>query len=599
MANTGFLDVSELSFDGIKSNLKTYLQNQAVFQDYDFEGSNLSALLDILSYNTYYNAYYLNMIGSEMFLDSAQMRSSVISHAKELNYIPKSRTSAKAKVVFTVNTGNDRPSYVIIPAGFIIKTTVDGVNFDFSTSSDLVINSTGTNQYYSDPVYVYEGKLVTEYFNVDGVSRYVISSENVDTNSLQVTVINSSTNPANTVYNQAYNLYGLNGDSPVFFVQGYGDNQYEIVFGDNIFGKGLTNGNIVKVDYRSTNGVLANKASSFSVPKKLLGLYSVSATVTTGGIAIEGSERESIDSVKFNAPRHYTTQDRAVTKDDFINLILENFPQIQTIQVYGGEEANPPQYGSVIISMIPYGPATIVSSEIKSNIINFLKTKTITTKPIIVDPEYLFVEIVTNVFYNPSLTQKSTADLKSLVVAQIANYQTLYLNNFGDDLRKSKIVAAIDSADPSIVSNQTYLRAEYRITPVTGTPQVVSFTFGNPIYRPFLRPYANGEEEAVHSTYFSYVQNNSVLNVTMTDDGMGNLRLYYISTQGIPVIVEPNIGTIDYSTGTLNFTLNAFDYVDSIDILATLNSDDILVTSSKYLLIDYDKLSVTIDVFKQ
>ncbi len=209
----------------------------------DFEGSNLSALLDILSYNTYMNSFYLNMVGSEMFLDSARLKQSVVSHAKELNYLPRSRTSAKAQVTFNVNTGTASPSYVIIPEDYTVRTVVDGVNYSFSTEQDIIINNNG-GYYISDPIYVYEGKIVTEYFTVANNASYVLSSNNVDTNSIKVTVINSSTDSSNSIYSRAYSLYGLTSTSKVFFVDGAVSDQYAITFGDGVFGKLLTNGNI-------------------------------------------------------------------------------------------------------------------------------------------------------------------------------------------------------------------------------------------------------------------------------------------------------------------------------------------------------------------
>ena len=206
MANTGFLDVSELSFDGIKNNLKTFMKSKTQFKDYDFEGSNLNSLLDVLSYNTYMNAFYLNMIGSEMFLDSSQLRNSIVSHAKELNYIPRSRTSARAKVTFAINTGGDIPINVVIPENYTIRTIIDGINMDFTTDESITVNRSDVG-YVSDSVYVYEGKIVYEFFTVDGTVRYSLDSSNIDTNSIRVTVINSASDTSNTIYTKADTLY--------------------------------------------------------------------------------------------------------------------------------------------------------------------------------------------------------------------------------------------------------------------------------------------------------------------------------------------------------------------------------------------------------
>lgn len=596
MANTGFLSVSELSFDGIKQNLKTFLKNKTEFQDYDFEGSNLSALLDVLTYNTYMNSFYLNMVGSEMFLDSSQLKASVVSHAKELNYLPRSRTSSRALVTFTVNTGADRPTFVTVPENYAVRAVVDNVNLDFSTNETLVLTYDGTS-YTSDPVYVYEGKIVNEYFNVADGMRYVLNSENVDTNSIKVTVIKSATDSSNTVYSKADNLYGLNSNSEVYFVQGYGSNQYEVVFGDGVAGKKLTNGNIVKIKYRSTNGELGNKAYSFTPTTQIDGLYSV--TVSTNTSAADGSEREAVESIKYNAPRHFASQNRAVTKDDYRNLIILNYPQIKTVNVYGGEDADPPQFGKVVISMIPYGTNPLVSSELKQNIISFLKTKSITTEPIITDPEYLYVEVITDVRYDPTLTSKSVQQLKAEVLAKVTEYSDLYLTDFGNDLRKSKLSAMIDEADPAIVSNQTSLRAIYRLLPVKGVSQRVNFSFSNPLYRPFKVAYSENEEETVRSDFFTYVKESVSYTARVSDDGKGVLRIYYLTPDSKQIILEENIGTVNYDTGEVVMDLNPYDYTSYINMYGITANDDVVVQASKYLKIDFDKVLISINVYRQ
>lgn len=595
MANTGFLSVSDLSFDGIKNNLKTYLRGQTVYKDYDFEGSNLNALLDILSYNTYMNSYYLNMVGSEMFLDSAQLKESVVSHAKELNYVPRSRTSAMAQVTFSVDTGTQSPAYVIIPAGFSMKTTVDNISYTFTTQNQIIING-NNGQYISDVTNIYEGLPVTEFFTAANNNHFVLSSNNVDINSLQVTVINSSTDSANAIYTEAYSLYGLNSSSEVFFVEGALQDQYAIVFGDGVSGKALSNGNIVKVNYRSCNAAAANKAYSFTATNKLNGLYPV--TVSTVSVAINGSEREDIESIRFNAPRYFSTQNRAVTTQDYTNLILENFPQIQTVNVYGGEDATPPQFGRVLITAIPSGISTILSSELKNEIINFLSTKNIITIPVIVDPEYLYVSINTTVQYDPTVTTKSVQLLSTEVLNQIIQYQSDNLNNFGDDLRKSKLLHYIDASDSAIVSNQTNLKLIYKSTPTRGISNLLSFTFGNPIDRTISQAYSNDETEVVLSNFFSYVDSSgTIYNARISDDGMGNLRLYFLSPTSVKVILNSNIGTVNYSTGEMNLTLNPYDYTNSIDFYAQLLNDDIIVQQNKFLKIDYSKVAVSIVVF--
>lgn len=591
MADDGFLSVSELSFDGIKSNLKSFLKQKTLFKDYDFEGSNISALLDIMTYNTYMNSYYLNMVGSEMFLDSSQLKSSAVSHAKELNYLPRSRTSSKALVTFTIDTGGATPSTVVIPENYTLRATVDNINMDFTTNEDIIIYPT-SGIYQSDPVYVYEGKVVYDYFTVDQTdARYTLSSENVDTDSIKVTVINSSTNSANVDFLVAENIFNLNSNSSIFFVQGYKDNQYEIVFGDNVSGKKLVNGNIVKVRYRSTNGELGNRVSTFSTTSKI-GQYNVN--VVTNNNAADGSEREDIESIKFYAPRHYTSQNRAVTKEDWVTLIRNKYPQIKTVSVYGGEEASPPQYGKAIITMIPNGNVPIVSSSLKTDIINYLKTKTITTEPVIKDPEYLFVEVIATVNYNVNQTTKSTQQIKSDVVSTIQSYDNQYLTEFGSDLRRSKLIGMIDNTDPSIVSNDVAIRVIYKIAPIRTVSNRFEFSFSNPLYRPVLYAYAPGEVETIRSSDFTYTKGNVQYTARISDDGNGNLRIYYTSSGALVNILESNIGTVDYTTGDLTFDLTAENYVSTIDIFAKTNISDIIVQETKFLKIDYTQIDVTV-----
>jgi len=315
--------------------------------------------------------------------------------------------------------------------------------------------------------------------------------------------------------------------------------------------------------------------------------------------ALGGRSQETIEEIRQNALAQLATQNRAVTREDYTNLVLQNFPQIKTVNVYGGEDVDPPQFGKVIITAIPYGSATILSTELKNSVISFLTPKNITTEPIIADAEYLFVEITSDVKYDPSLTSKSTQLLKTEVLNQIIQYDSLHLNNFGDDLRKSKLLSMIDSADDSIVSNQTNLRAIYKITPTRTITNRYNFTYGNAIYRPVKIAYNDSETEAVLSSTFSYNKDGVIYDARISDDGLGNLRIYFLTSNSIKVILENNIGTVDYLTGNMLFNINPFDYINSIDIYAKLQNDDIIVQQNKFLKIDYDKLSISINVFNQ
>jgi hypothetical protein len=494
--------------------------------------------------------------------------------------------------VFSVSTGADTPDTVTIPEGYVVSSTIDGKRYEFSTEEAISLSPVD-DIYQSEEVFVYEGKVVTEYFTVGTNSRFVLQSENIDTNSIKVTVINSENDSSNSVFSYAENIYGLLPNSEIYFLQGYDSNQYELVFGDGVFGKKLTTGNIVKVRYRSTNGEAANKASFFASTGTVGTRYVVN--VSTVVPAADGSERESLESVKFYAPRFFTTQNRAVTRDDFVNLIRQRYPQLKTVNVYGGEDADPPLYGKVVLSLIPYGSTPIVSDELKADIIRYLSTKTITTEAVIKDPDFLYVEVVSNVTYDPNVTSKTSQQIRTDIVNKIKEYNDTYLANFGDDLRKSKLQAMIDSADASIISNKTDLRAINRITPVKTQQSRVDFTFANKLFRPVRFKYNPGEAETVRSSTFTYLKNGIFYNnAVISDDGTGKMRIYY-STPTIPVIeLETNIGTVDYLTGAVSFDINIWDYVSYIDMFGRVDAADITVLENKFLSIDYNKISVTV-----
>ena len=372
MANTGFLNTSELDFDNYKSNLKSYLKGQSQFSDYDFDGSNINVLLDVLAYNTYLNGFYLNMVGSEMFLDTAQLRESIVSHAKELNYIPRSRTSAVAHVNFSIYPPagaqlNYNP--ITIPKYYPVTSLVDNQTVTFTTASEILaypagfVNGVFTSSSYYEALDVplYEGKVVSEYFNVlpNVNTRYILSSENVDTNSIEV-LVRTSTAPYISLWTRASSIFGLSGTSNVFFIQGYGSNQYELIFGDGTSGTALENNWIVGVTYRDTAGDLGNGAFIFKKTTNIQSIYT-NISITTVTAAADGSERESNNSISFNAPRFFTTQDRGVTSIDFENLAKAKFPQLQSVYAYGGEQLDPPQYGRIAISVKPSGTAGTIS----------------------------------------------------------------------------------------------------------------------------------------------------------------------------------------------------------------------------------------------
>ena len=596
MANN-FLNTSELDFSSVKNSLKTWLSSQPQFRDYDFNASNFSVLIDLLSYNTYLNNFYLNMVGSEMFLDTAQLRESIVSHAKELNYVPRSKTSAKAVVNITiVPTG--APSYIVIPKFYKMSTSIDNTTITFSTDSEHLIYPT-VNGYLASNVNIYEGSVVTEYFIASTTSKYRLQSENVDTNSIEVTITNSNTDSSNSVWQVSENLYGLTPTSNVFFLQGYAGNKYEIVFGNNVAGRSLIPGNIVKVMYRDTIGDLGNGVYRFEKGTSIQGYSNISiSTVTT---ANEGSERESSESIKFNSTRFFTTQQRAVTAVDYSNLVKARFPQLQSVISYGGEELTPPQYGKVGISVKPYGYAGLISDSLKNDIVNYLTKKNITTQPIIIDPEYFYIRVDTSVNYNTSATTNSSAQISALIQSAILNYTTTNLTEFGSDLRYSKLVGVIDGVDGSILSNDTRLRIIKRWSPTAGITTSSTFSFDNALHaeqRLYRLP--QGHELTLYSSNFNYtVEDGTLYSAFLADDGLGTINVYTSTTTDnvtSRTIIAASVGTVDYSSGLVSISLSVTSYSGSyISIYGKLASLDVYAVTNKFLLVEASDVSITLN----
>lgn len=587
MANTTFLSTSELDFNTIKDNFKSFLQGQSQFADYDLDGSNINVLLDILAYNTYLNSFYLNMVGSEMFLDTAQLKESAVSHAKELNYIPRSRTSAEALVDITITPG-DSPDSIVIPENYKFTTTLDGTTYNFYVDQDhIVIANNGV--YQASNVSIYEGRLVTEYFDVGANTKFVLQSDTIDTRSINVQVYESNTSSTGYNYSMATSLFGLAPTSNVFFIHGHKANQYELDFGNGVTGRSLSAGNRVKVVYRATNGELGNGASGFNKSSSIQTYSTITANTVLS--ARNGAEREDIDRIKFNAPRFFNTQERAVTAQDYISLTLAKFPQFQAVAAYGGEDMIPPQYGKVAIALKPYGSTAIVSDALKAQVVQYLNLKNLTTEPIIVDPDILYLDIVSDVKYNTNQTTIGQSALKSQVYTNIINFGSSYLNDFGIDFSYSKLIAAIDDTNPAIISNDTSVKLEKKWSPVPQVTNNFSFSFNNEIYHEdTLYELPQGHELAIQSTLFDYVSGNTTYTSYIGDNGLGVLKIYtdqYTGNVATRVSLNDNAGTVDYYTGEVTLTANVDGYSDShIGIKANLQSKDVSVKRNAFLIIN-------------
>ena len=417
MAANNALIVTDLNFDSIKGNLQAYLSSQSDFQDYDFESSGMQTIIQLLAYNTYQNAVYTNFVSNEMFLDSALIRNNVVSRAKALGFTPTSARGPQATLSVTINPAGS-PDTVVVPSNTTFTSTVSGVTYTFrSTDSTSFIKSDAG--VYNASMVVKEGDPVQESYTVSSVSpaRYLINNDSSDTTTLKVSVQQSVSNTAVQVYNLADDITAINGNSAVYFLQENNDGAYEVEFGDNILGRKPIDGNIVKLNYTVCNGPLLNGAKVFKGPATIAG--NSSYTVVTTSSAIGGSNPQSIDSIKFNAPKNFAAQNRAVTANDYKSILLNNAPDLQTISVWGGEKNSPPVYGKVYISAKPFGDTTLSASR-KDELIQLLDDRnTVTIEPVFVDAEYLYVVPSIEVHYNPGVTSKNANRLLSLSLIHI------------------------------------------------------------------------------------------------------------------------------------------------------------------------------------
>jgi hypothetical protein len=537
------LSTTELDFDQIKSNLKTFLQGQTQFQDYDFEGSGLSILLDVLAYNTHYNALYTNLAVNESFLDSASKRNSVVSIAKSLGYTPQSATAATAIIDIVVANPATTPDTLIIPKNTPFVTTIDGTSYNFYTVDDITAVYL-SNKYTFTNVRIKEGSPLLFRYTVSPLQRFIIPNENVDLSTLSVKVQENSTSSLYTPFNLETNIVNIDNTSKIYHVQEIDGGLYEVIFGDGVLGVSLDNGNVVHLNYMTTNGSGANSAKLFSYQgTSLLG---GTVSVTTVSSAVGGDELEDIESIRYNAPRAYSAQNRGVTVEDYKSLILANHPATQSINVWGGEDNLPPVYGKVFLCIKPKNALTLSTDEkdaIKRDILD--KRNVVSVIPEIVDPTYLYIEVNSNIYYNPRVTSKSAEDIATLSIQTIQNYNTNYLENFDSIFRSSKLTSALDSTEPSITSNITTIKLHSRVTPKFDTYAKYTINLTNPIY------YSGVPEEAVLTTGF-YVPNSDKLHY-MDDDGVGHIRLFnYVGPT--KNFVNTSIGEIDYTNGIVKIS---------------------------------------------
>lgn len=538
---TNKINISELDFDNIKSNLKEYLQGQDQFTDYDFDGSAINVLLDILAYNTHYNAMYTNLAINEMFLDSASKRDSVVSIANNYGYLPASRTCATANISMTVAIGNSTSNTLSIAKSTPFTSTVNGVDYNFYTMNENVGISNGVNFVFST-FPIYEGTPVTEKFTIFTDTVIVLQNLNIDTDTIKVTVQDVASSFTSSVYSYSEKIIGLIPTSKVYFIKEIEGGKYKIYFGKDNLGEEPAVGSVVTIEYMVTNGSNGNGIALFTYAGSNL---SNTPVVTVSSIASTGRDAETIDEIKYNVSHKYRTQDRAVTASDYIDIIQTAYPNIDSINCWGGESMSPPIYGKIYISIKPQTSLFLTSSEK-----NYITESIIAPKsmlgisPVLLDPIYTTVDLDTTVYYNPNLTNKSSTQIVELVRQSIVNYNDTVLQKFDGVLRYSRLIRTIDDADNSIINNITTIKLRRIVDVVFNTTIKYTVSISNQIAS------SGVPEEAVMTNAF-YVDATGT-EYYIDDDAVGNLRLFYYNPQNYSkVFTNLKIGTVNYLTGLI------------------------------------------------
>ena len=674
------IQVTDLDFNNIKTNLKTFLQSQDVLKDYNYEGSALNVLLDILAYNTQYNAYYTNMVANEMFLDTALLRSSVVSQSKILNYTPRSAIAPSATIKLQV--GNVTTASLTLPKfTSFISEAIDGVTYNFVTSGAKTVNTNlTTNIALFENVEIKQGLTSTLSYTVDNTTnpKYIfeIPETTVDSSTLTVTVQVSSANNYSATYTPATNYLTLDGSSEVYFLQESLSGTYQVYFGDGVLGKKLSNGNIVNLSYVVTQGTASAGANSFVIMSTVGGFSNTTTTSITA--ASQGGGKESIDSIKFQAPKSFAAQGRAVSKNDYITAIQQNNLgySFDAVSVWGGEENIPPVYGQVFVSIKPAGSFSLTATQkqrIIADVINPISVVTVT--PTIVDPDYTYLKLVVNLIYDQTKTSQTSTQIAEGVKTAIQNFGTNTLNTFNSTFNSYDLLTAVQNYSPAIISSEYKLQLQKKFFPNLTNPttynlyfdttlQTNRYTTGissypaisfrdtinlatiiqgvyieevpsstnsvetisviNPGFSYTTAPIVTILGDGTGATAHAVVSGTGYITSIVIDDGgngytsalvvittadgdtsgqngaavanlsgrYGTLRTYYNNTSQVKTIINSNIGTVDYQTGTI--TLNSFAPYDVADPLGQFSV--IVTPSSSIISSSYNKI-ITIDPF--
>jgi len=596
MANTK-LDISELDFDAIKVNLKNFLSKQSEFSDYNFEGSGFAILLDLLAYNTHYLGFNANMLANEMYLDSADIRANIVSLAKMLGYTP---TSAKAPVAsLDIIVNGPVGTTLVMDKGTTFTTSVDGTTYNYITNEEISTSPVDGVFKFSN-VSVYEGTATQFRYTVDEQDpdqKFIIPSANADTSTLKVKVQTSLQDATSTTFTQVTGLTKLSDESAIYFLNETETGKFQVTFGDGVLGRKLQQGNIVILDYIVSNKSLSNGAKTFT-PAGTIGGFS-DIQVTTKSVSQGGSEPETKESIRYNAPLQYTAQDRAVTTSDYEGKVLSIYPNAQSVSAWGGEDDETPVYGVVKIAIKAASGSTL-TTQTKKDIVDRLKEYNVgSITPQIVDPEVTSILLTCNAKFDAASTTKDAETLKSDIITKLTNYNTSTLQKFDSVFRYSKVVKEIDDADVSILSNITTLKIRKSFAPTLNSSLKYNVYFRNALYNPHT-----GHNSTMGGilTSTGFKVNGSDLEQFLDDDGQGNVRRYYLSG-ATRVYTNSTQGTIDYSTGAI--TINSLQVTtisnirgsasSVIELTVQPSSNDIVPVRDQILEIDIANSTINVD----
>ena len=607
------VNFSNLDFDQIKSSLKEYLRANSNFTDYDFEGSNLSTIIDTLAYNTYITSYNANMVSNEVFIDSATLRENVVSLAKAIGYIPRSKKSSIATVSFFVDTSSlpITPLTLTLQKGLVCtsSTTFQGLSYSFNII-DSVTKPVLNNIVTFDAIQVYEGTYLTQTFTVDTNNpnqKFILSNAGIDVSSIRVTVRNTQNSTVTRQFSLSENLIDIGPTSKVFFIQEIEDQRYEVIFGDGIFGVKLENLNFIEVSYVVSNGENGNGISNFVYAGRLLDNNDASVVesiseITTDIASNNGQDLESVDSIKKFAPRIYASQNRAVTAADYEAIVPTIFPETESISVYGGETLNPPRYGKVFISIKPYNGdflSSIIKDQIKTQLRKYTVAGIVTE---IIDLKYIFVEYESTVYYNANLSP-GAGSVKSIVEANLSRYSdSTELNRYGSRFKYSKFQKIIDDSHPSITSNITKITMRRDLSAKVNVLADYELCFGNQFHIKNSRTGYNIKSSGfnvdgiVDQVYFG--------DLPGSNEKTGSIFLFKLNSLTEPVIVRNNVGSINYERGEINLspikitnTVKMKNGLKIVEISAIPKSNDVIGKEDLYLQLDINNsiLNMQID----